>query len=307
MIPTYNQGRFIREAIESALSQTYPVLEVVVGDDASSDDTYEVVGNIKDIRLQYIRNPVNLGRTNNYRNLLQNHATGDYVVNLDGDDYFTDPSFIADAVKLIGMDQNVVMVLAKVTTKSPQSEYVSEIPAIESATGLQILKELPQSSYIIMHMGALYVRKIAIEIDFYRSAAISSDWESLYRLTLRGTVKYLDRSIGVWRVHGGNETGTKNIKKLLKNLTIWPLIYKDAIDFGMSPIVAKFICAKCVAFFAHISCVTVSKSGNKQLANFIWLLSKKYKLPFLIIFLTPKYAARVAAGFLGYYRRKLSN
>jgi glycosyltransferase involved in cell wall biosynthesis len=304
MIPTYNQAAYIRDAIDSALSQTYPELEVIVGDDASSDETPHIAASIRDRRLRYIRNPSNLGRTKNYRNLLHNHATGDFVVNLDGDDYFTDFDFITEAVKLIGSSQNVVMVVARVTTKSPHGEYVSKIPAIESATGLQILKKLPDSRYSVMHMGAVYAREPAIEMDFYRSGTISSDWESLYRLALRGVVKYLDRDIGVWRIHGGNETGTTDTKKLLENLTIWQSIYKDAVSSGMSPMRAKISCARCVAAYAQSSCPRVSNAGNRELAKFVFSIFRHYKLAVLIIAFAPKYSARVAMGFLGYYRRK---
>ena len=43
MIPVYNQARYIREAIDSALMQTYSNLEVIVGDDASTDATAKIV------------------------------------------------------------------------------------------------------------------------------------------------------------------------------------------------------------------------------------------------------------------------
>jgi len=303
MIPTYNQAGFIREAIDSALAQTYPELEVIVCDDASSDETYQVVASIKDRRLKYIRNPINLGRTNNYKNLLYNHATGDFVVNLDGDDYYTDFNFIAEAVKLIGTRKNVVIVAARATAKSPQGEYVSEIPAVENATGLQILKKLPDMKYFFNHMAVLYARKIAIGIDFYRSPAISSDWESLYRLALRGVVKYLDRNIGVWRIHDRNETGTTNTEKHLENLTIWKSIYSDAVSSGMRPIPAEFTAARCVAFFAQSRFAGISKLGNRELMKFLFSVLKNYRMAALIVVLTPEYAARVAMGLLGYYRR----
>ena len=118
MIPVYNQARYIREAIDSALMQTYSNLEVIVGDDASTDATAKIVAEINDPRLRYMRNSNNLGRTGNYKNLLYNHATGDYVVNLDGDDYYTDPDFISEAVKLIKDDPKVVMVTARASWKA---------------------------------------------------------------------------------------------------------------------------------------------------------------------------------------------
>lgn len=304
MIPTYNQIAFIREAIDSALAQTYPNLEVIIGDDASTDATPEIMAKINDPRLKYVRNTCNLGRSANYRNLLYKHATGDYVVNLDGDDYYTDPDFIKEAVKLIDHTQNVVMVVARTTTKVADREHISGIPFHEKATGIQILRKLPNLKYFVMHMAVLYARKPALEIGFYRSPAISSDWESLYRLSLRGVIKYLDRKVGVWRIHEMNETGTTNPAKQLENLAIWPAIYQDAVASGMNSLLAKFICAKCIAFFAQSSCVRVSMGGNAALIKFVIDVFRTYKFSALLLVLTPSYAARVILCSMGYYRRK---
>ena len=304
MIPTYNQAAFIREALYSALAQTYPNLEIIVGDDASTDATPEIVERINDPRFKYVRNACNLGRTTNYKNLLYNHATGDYVVNLDGDDYYTAPDFISEAVNLIGGNQNVMMVVARAITKAPNREYVSKIPEHENATGMQILRRLPDGKYFVMHMAVLYARKPALEIGFYRSPAISSDWESLYRLSLRGVVKFLDKKVGVWRIHGMNETGTTDPAKQLENLTIWPAIYKDAVAFGMNSFSAKYISAKCIAFFAQSSCVRVSMRGNAALVKFAMDVFRNYKFATLLLVLTPSYAARVLLCLVGYYRRK---
>ena len=144
MIPTYNQEAFIRDAINSALQQTYPNLEVIVGDDASTDATPEILAEIIDPRVKYVRNPYNIGRNANYRNLLYSHTTGDFVVNLDGDDYYTDSDFITEAVKIIECNQNVVMVLARATAKIYNQKFVSEIPDNKNVTGMQILKKTPQ-------------------------------------------------------------------------------------------------------------------------------------------------------------------
>lgn len=304
MIPTFNQAAFISAAIDSALAQTYSNLEIIIGDDASTDATPAIVAKTNDSRIKYVRNNSNLGRSANYRNLLYKHATGDYVVNLDGDDYYTDPDFILEAVELIKDEKNVVIVAARVVIKTINSEYVSGIPAHENVTGMQILRKLPDFNYFFMHMAVLYSRKQAMEASFYRSSAISSDWESLYRLSLLGTVKYLNRKVGVWRIHEMNETGTINPVKQLENLEIWPAIYKDAVASGMNPLLAAFISAKCIAFFAQSSCVRVSMNGNIALVKFVNDILKKYKLAALILVLTPKYIARVMLSLMGYYRRK---
>jgi len=304
MIPTYNQAEFIREAINSALAQTYSNLEVIIGDDASTDATPEIVAKIIDPRLKYVRNTCNLGRVANYRNLLYNHSTGDYVVNLDGDDYYTDPNFISEAVSLIADDRDFVMVVARASWKISNNEVISDIPDIKEASGLHIIKSLPNKNYFFKHMASLYKRELAVEIDFYSSNSNSSDWASLYRLALRGKVKYLDRVVGVWRIHDCNESGTKSVKKLVENLEIWSPIYEDALSHGMHPIQAKFLCAKCISYFASSFAANISLNGNMEVMKFLTEVFRTYKLASLLIILTPEYAARVLFSLMGYYRHK---
>lgn len=302
MIPTFNQADFIGEAIQSALSQTYSNLEIIVGDDASTDTTPNIVSGFLDVRIKYIRNAANIGRTANYRNLLFKHATGDYVVNLDGDDYYTDPDFIAESVKLITGDQNVVMVAAKASWKISSNILISNIPDTEEISGLVLVRNLPDKKYYLMHMATLYARAVAVKFDFYGSNSNSSDWESLYRLSLRGKTKYLDRSVGIWRIHGDNESMTTDCEKLFLNLAIWPSIYDDAINYGLSPMQAKMICAKCIACFASSFGANISLNGNADLVKFLAGVWRRYKLASLVLGLTPKYAARIVFSLLGYYR-----
>ena len=305
MIPTYNQEGFIRSAVDSALMQTYSNLEIIVGDDASTDATSDVISKIKNPRLKLVCNPTNLGRTANYRNLLYKHASGDFVVNLDGDDYYTDPKFIADSVKLIDGDSHVVMVLARACWNMPSGEKISSnIPDVKENLGLDILKKLPQEKFFFKHMASLYRRDIALKLDFYRSNTISSDWESLYRLALRGKVKYLNRNIGVWRIHGENETASIGLDQVVENLGIWPSIYKDAMNCGMNLFQAKIICSKCIACFANKYLIGVSLLGNKKQAKFLFRICKHYPLAFIYIMFHPLDVAHIILGFFGYYRRQ---
>lgn len=85
VIPTYNRSNIIRKCIDSVLNQTYTNLEVIVVDDASNDNTEEVVKNIIDPRVVYIRLPENTQGTKP-RNVGIEYSSGSYIAFLDSDD-----------------------------------------------------------------------------------------------------------------------------------------------------------------------------------------------------------------------------
>ena len=87
-IPTYNQAAFLRLSVASALCQTYRgPLEVWVGDDASTDDTDVVLGELTDghANVHVVRNSANVGIAENVNRLLRQPKT-DLIVRLDSDD-----------------------------------------------------------------------------------------------------------------------------------------------------------------------------------------------------------------------------
>lgn len=85
VIPAFNREATVLRAINSALGQTYPVLEVIVVDDCSSDGTVGMVESVDDYRVRIIRNPVNSGACRS-RNVGIEAAVGDYIALLDSDD-----------------------------------------------------------------------------------------------------------------------------------------------------------------------------------------------------------------------------
>jgi glycosyltransferase involved in cell wall biosynthesis len=78
-IPVYNGARFIRQALDHLLAQTYTHLELVICDNASTDDTGEICQAYaaRDTRVRYYRNPTNVGLINNFR-LAVTRSTGPY-------------------------------------------------------------------------------------------------------------------------------------------------------------------------------------------------------------------------------------
>ncbi len=99
-IPTYNQAKYLELAIRAALRQTYPVTEVWVGDDASDDETDEILKKIakKESRLKYFSNARRLGLAKNVDAVLKRPQTT-YVVRCDSDDCLH-PDFALEMVRL---------------------------------------------------------------------------------------------------------------------------------------------------------------------------------------------------------------
>ena len=95
----YNQGRFVREAIDSVLKQTYPRVQLIVVDDASTDHSVEVIRECveENPEIKFLPLPVNVGNCRAF-NIGLSHAAGDFIIDLAADDVLL-PERIAQGVK----------------------------------------------------------------------------------------------------------------------------------------------------------------------------------------------------------------
>jgi glycosyltransferase involved in cell wall biosynthesis len=93
-IPTFNRGVNLLKTVESVLSQDYPSLEVIISDNASTDNTNALCRemSLNDSRIKYIRQSTNRGPTANFREVLA-RSSGDYFMWL-GDDDWIDRSYV---------------------------------------------------------------------------------------------------------------------------------------------------------------------------------------------------------------------
>jgi len=90
IIPTYNSAKFLKKSIESVLQQTYRKFELIIVDDCSTDNSYEVIKYfIKiDKRIRYFKTTKNSGAASVPKNIGLSKAKGKYVAFLDADDYW---------------------------------------------------------------------------------------------------------------------------------------------------------------------------------------------------------------------------
>ncbi|MBI2035453.1 MAG: glycosyltransferase family 2 protein [Candidatus Liptonbacteria bacterium] len=113
-IPVYNGADFIWRALESATNQTYKNLEILVFDDASKDNTGEIVQGYKDkdSRINYIKTEKNLGYTKSMTQIFR-LAKGKYVQHCAHDDWLS-RNYIEECVKIFEREEGVSSVLGRI-------------------------------------------------------------------------------------------------------------------------------------------------------------------------------------------------
>lgn len=222
IIPTYNRASYLIAALDSALQQDYPNMEIIVADNASSDGTPEVIQSYVDrqiTRLKYFRNENNIGMVGNWRRCLNQHATGDWFLILSDDDYLTDNRYLSKAAELIMKDASLMIVYAN-------GIIVDELTGRTTELNLPF-KEVEAGSTIFFHRetffpqdftlcNVLFRRDPALKLDaFSNDYNISCDSELFLELCLLGNVGVIHDQVSVYRKHGNNLFNSKNSNWLL--------------------------------------------------------------------------------------------
>lgn len=108
IMPCYNDGKYIKEAIESVKKQTYPEWELIIIDDGSDDEeTVKIIESIEDDRITVLH--TEHLRPAGARNHGIKHAKGKYILPVDSDDKI-DPTYMEKAVKKIEADEKLGVV-----------------------------------------------------------------------------------------------------------------------------------------------------------------------------------------------------
>lgn len=107
----------VRPAIESALAQKFPDMEIIVVDDGSTDDIKEVVASYSDPRLRFIRNAKNLGQFGNFNRCIE-VAQGEFLHILHSDDHI-DPHFTETCVRYFENNPDVYLTFTSEVKQSP--------------------------------------------------------------------------------------------------------------------------------------------------------------------------------------------
>jgi glycosyltransferase involved in cell wall biosynthesis len=212
VIPTYNRARSVGRAIDSALAQGHPELEVLVVDDGSTDDTEARVGRRADRRLRYVRRPhAGVSATRNAGVAL---ASGELVSFLDSDDAWK-PDKTEREVDFLARHPEVDAVFTDLE-KHDGGVYVPsfmrESPLFSrrlEGVGYPDGLVLPRREMYLYLLQEVFVKPSALTLrraaflragGFDESWSSSEDWEFLLRFARWGQFGYIDRPLATLRI-----------------------------------------------------------------------------------------------------------
>lgn len=111
ILPTYNGSRFIRQAVESVLRQSFQDWELLVIDDGSKDDTESIIREFvsQNKRIKYLKNRENLGIQKSLNRGLK-EASGKYIARIDDDDTWIDPEKLKKQVGFLDSHPDYLLV-----------------------------------------------------------------------------------------------------------------------------------------------------------------------------------------------------
>lgn len=112
-IPVYNGAEYLKEAMDSVLSQDFTDLELIMIDNQSTDATVQIIQSYSDPRIKFFQNETNLGMLGNWNRALT-LATGEYIKLLPADDVLF-PGSLKAQVKILDedTDQSIALVTGR--------------------------------------------------------------------------------------------------------------------------------------------------------------------------------------------------
>ena len=200
VIPCYQQSRFLAEAIESALTQTYTPSEIIVIDDGSPDDTATVAAQYATVRYVYQQNR----GLSAARNAGLNCASGGYVTFLDADDRLL-PHALETGASYLDTSPSLAFVAGG---HRLISEDGSPLPGPKQGRVVKdCYRQLMHHNFIGCHNSVMYRRDVLLIVGgFDETLPAGEDWDTYLRIAQRFPIHCHDEIVAEYRQHSSNIT-----------------------------------------------------------------------------------------------------
>lgn len=221
-IPTFNRATWLRDCVRLALNQSYPHFEVLVSDNASTDETALVLGQFNDERLRVVRQPKNIGATANW-NACVAQARGDYIVFVPDDDRIA-PWLLERCLSLIRREPELPIVMALGEARIVASGRNLPPQASRNLTtgiwdGVDVLDEYLKRRIMVQGCTTLLrTERLRAWGGFPAGWPFASDLSRHLPLLLEGKAGFINECCGSYSLHDATQTSRLALESHLEDL-----------------------------------------------------------------------------------------
>lgn len=217
LMPTYNVEKYVVQAVESILNQTYTQFELIIVDDASTDKTYDYLLELekKDSRIKLYRNTKNLKIVKTL-NLALEKANGEYISRMDGDDISL-PERLEHLKRYLDEHTDCVLVGSQVDCIDEEGKLLSHARLL---TTNKYIKKYSRIQSPVLHIW-LARRCVYEKLEAYRECPYVEDYDFLLRGLNRGFIyANVDEVLYKVRMRNGNTATTNGLKQQKSKIVI---------------------------------------------------------------------------------------
>ncbi|MFM9935350.1 MAG: glycosyltransferase [Novosphingobium sp.] len=206
LMPAYNAQAFIRQSVQSVLSQTYEDFELIVVNDGSTDDTAALLAAIDDPRLRIIDNPRNLGIVGTLNHGMQ-HARGHYIARMDADDFSLPQRFARQKAFLDSHPDTVIVASEMMLLEDGNVTFTREGGDPDPA----IVEWLLHLGNPVGHTSMMFRAATVAAMGTYlrEDFTYAEDFDFSHRMLRHGQISVLPEHLVIYRKHLTNLTRTK--------------------------------------------------------------------------------------------------
>lgn len=215
-IITKNRSRLLKRALYSIFSQKYSDFEIIIIDDDSSDDTENIIKDINDQRIKYIKNKENK-KVGTLRNMALNSSSGEYIAVLDDDDYWIDKNKLLDQIQILKNNEYILIgTIANLINNS--GEIIGIAP--KNKTDKKIRKKITSENQFI-HSTVVFSKKHALMVGGYDNVSLGEDYALWLKLGKIGKICNLNKITTNYTTNNSvikftNKEKVKDVYKIVK-------------------------------------------------------------------------------------------
>lgn len=213
LMSVYNGEKYLRQAIESILNQTFKDFEFLIIDDGSTDGTAEIIRSYTDPLIRFVQNEKNIGLTRSLNRGLK-LAKGEYIARQDADDISL-PERLEKQVSFLDSHSNVALLSSSIKMINLDDKEIGfwKLPCDNSTIKENLLKGLNQFS----HPSSIFRKKCVEKVGGYRETfEVAQDYDLWLRIAEEFDVANLEEPLCIYRIEQ-DAVSAKNGKKQLSN------------------------------------------------------------------------------------------